>query len=320
MSTELITIIGGGVSGLTTACILQKSGFKVRIIAREPFEKTVSAKAAAIWFPFFAKPVHKVNAWSLRSFEYFLELCHKPESGISLVPFTVYEESAEKPYWYDALPKKSTVKPTKVNVFEREAYSYSIKIPLIETQLYLPYLRKKFLDQGGLLEERTINSLNEFDENEWVVNCTGLGSMHLVSDKNMYPIKGQIVKVASHSSVMGLSLEFPVDDKNEELIYVIPRKDCIVIGGSAIPNDDTEDIDHDLTKRMLHRASQIEPRLRDLEIQTVLTGMRPGRTSIRLEKEEGRKLIHNYGHGGSGFTVAWGCAEEISQIISNNTH
>ena len=35
-------------------------------------------------------------------------------------------------------------------------------------------------------------------------------------------------------------------------------------------------------------------------------GLRPGRPSVRLERERvqgGLQLVHNYGHGGSGITV-----------------
>jgi D-amino-acid oxidase len=38
---------------------------------------------------------------------------------------------------------------------------------------------------------------------------------------------------------------------------------------------------------------------------------------VRLEKEklrDGRTVIHNYGHGGSGFTLSWGCGENVFEI------
>ena len=47
-----------------------------------------------------------------------------------------------------------------------------------------------------------------------------------------------------------------------------------------------------------------------LEIRT-LTGLRPFRPSgfvVRREEREGRTLIHNYGHGGGGMSLSWGCA------------
>jgi D-amino-acid oxidase len=41
-------------------------------------------------------------------------------------------------------------------------------------------------------------------------------------------------------------------------------------------------------------------------------GLRPGRTAVRLERMG--NIIHNYGHGGGGYTVAWGCASEVGRL------
>lgn len=49
-------------------------------------------------------------------------------------------------------------------------------------------------------------------------------------------------------------------------------------------------------------------------IQKAVVGLRPYRRGgLRLETEElGQKLwIHNYGHGGSGITLCWGCADWV---------
>ncbi len=49
-------------------------------------------------------------------------------------------------------------------------------------------------------------------------------------------------------------------------------------------------------------------------------GLRPFRKAgVRLEPEkllDGRTIIHNYGHGGAGFTLSWACAEEVYAIAS----
>jgi len=51
-------------------------------------------------------------------------------------------------------------------------------------------------------------------------------------------------------------------------------------------------------------------------------GLRPGRKSVRLEKEtiplaSGRlRVVHNYGHGGAGLTLAWGCAGHAVRLAS----
>jgi len=47
-------------------------------------------------------------------------------------------------------------------------------------------------------------------------------------------------------------------------------------------------------------------------------GLRPYRPSVRLEAEAlpgGGVLWHNYGHGGAGVTLSWGCAREITSAV-----
>jgi D-amino-acid oxidase len=49
-------------------------------------------------------------------------------------------------------------------------------------------------------------------------------------------------------------------------------------------------------------------------------GLRPGRESVRLEAEkmpDHRTVIHNYGHGGSGYTCSWGCADDVLDLVKN---
>jgi hypothetical protein len=50
-----------------------------------------------------------------------------------------------------------------------------------------------------------------------------------------------------------------------------------------------------------------------------IAGLRPWRkNSYRLEPEvSGNKfIVHNYGHGGAGITMSWGCAQEVLDIVS----
>jgi D-amino-acid oxidase len=46
--------------------------------------------------------------------------------------------------------------------------------------------------------------------------------------------------------------------------------------------------------------------------------LRPSRRSgVRVGAEklpDGRSVIHNYGHGGAGFTLSWGCAQTVFEL------
>ena len=50
-------------------------------------------------------------------------------------------------------------------------------------------------------------------------------------------------------------------------------------------------------------------------------GLRPVRPSVRLETANDTEtgdsvtVVHSYGHGGSGVTLSWGCAEDAAQLV-----
>jgi hypothetical protein len=54
-----------------------------------------------------------------------------------------------------------------------------------------------------------------------------------------------------------------------------------------------------------------------------LLGYRPVRDpdgdGVRLElaQEAGRSVVHNYGHGGAGITLSWGCVLRVARILDD---
>jgi D-amino-acid oxidase len=39
---------------------------------------------------------------------------------------------------------------------------------------------------------------------------------------------------------------------------------------------------------------------------------------VRIDTEllaDGRRVIHNYGHGGAGFSLSWGCAQKVWELV-----
>ena len=47
----------------------------------------------------------------------------------------------------------------------------------------------------------------------------------------------------------------------------------------------------------------------------VAVGLRPARPAVRLEAEG--RVVHCYGHGGAGVTLAWGCAGEVAALLGS---
>jgi len=51
-------------------------------------------------------------------------------------------------------------------------------------------------------------------------------------------------------------------------------------------------------------------------LETVV-GLRPGRAEVRVELDHDSlpvPVIHDYGHGGSGITIGWGCAQDVAAL------
>lgn len=307
-----VVVIGCGVSGLTCGIVLQEAGYRVRIVTREMPEDTVSAVAAAIWYPFKAYPVDRVLGWGHQSFQIFQQLAQQPHTGVSLVTlWELFLEPAPDPWWREAVPhfsRLATLPPGYADGFELE-------VPLIETPIYLNYLLQQFQTGGGTIEQRTISSLEEVQERGRVlINCTGLAARELVGDDQLYPIRGQIHLVKASSFIPTI-----LDEHNPAgLTYIIPRHDAIVVGGTAQPHDERQEIDKLDSHAIWQRAIHLVPQLAEAEVLAQRVGLRPGRTTIRLEQEwlsPDCRVIHNYGHGGAGFTLSWGCAQEVLSLI-----
>jgi glycine/D-amino acid oxidase-like deaminating enzyme len=62
-----------------------------------------------------------------------------------------------------------------------------------------------------------------------VVNCTGLGSRALFSDAELIPIKGQLTFLLPQPEVNYIVLA--------DELYMFPRRDGIVLGGTHVRDD-----------------------------------------------------------------------------------
>ncbi|MGB0930912.1 MAG: FAD-dependent oxidoreductase [Chitinophagales bacterium] len=162
----MVTIIGCGVSGLTTGITLLDAGWtEVKIIAAQFPPHTTSNKAAAIWFPYKANPQNLVLKWSQESYIVFEELAKEPSTGIHFVDWCELKQLPpnEVPWWLDALLPNKYRKNTIAELPKGYKERYTANVPMIETPMYV-----------GLRPYRSTIRL-EREENQPIVHNYGHG-------------------------------------------------------------------------------------------------------------------------------------------------
>jgi D-amino-acid oxidase len=172
--------------------------------------------------------------------------------------------------------------------------------------------------RGARIVRQTIASLTALaGPRTIVVNCTGLGARNLCDDRAVVPIRGQLLRIAGPGPDQVL-----LDKHDDYTAYIIPRADDCILGATAqVGDDDLEPRSAD-TNFLLDICAALDPRLCGARILETVVGIRPGRPTIRLEHEalgSGRHVVHNYGHGGAGVTLSWGCATEVVSMVNTLT-
>ncbi len=311
-------VIGGGVVGLTTAIRLAESGARVRVWSRDPVDRTTSAVAGALWEPYRIEPRDRVDAWSRRTFEVLGELAQRPrETGVRLVPgVQATQGDLPLPYWTDTVRDLRRAEPHELPPGYTSGFRASL--PLVDMRTHLAYLCRRLTAAGGTLEHRTVGSLAEAAQHApRIVNCTGLAARELVPDPRVRPVQGQLVIVENP----GLTEWFVhAGDEGTESVYLFPQPYGLLLGGTA--HEDVWDTTPDpaVAAAIIDRCAAVDPRVATARVLEHRAGLRPVRDEVRLEREElaepkGAVCVHNYGHGGAGITVSWGCAEEAVEVL-----
>lgn len=326
MTGQHIIVIGCGVSGLSCGVRLLELGYSVAIWARDLPPHTTSNIAAAIWYPYKAYPQDKVLKWGKRAFEVFTELSRVEGTGVSIeAGYEVFREPVHDPWWREAVTTFRRAQPDELPPGRGDAYAFDA--PVIEMPVYLGWLVGRFTELGGTIEQRAVAALDEpLAAAAIVVNCSGLGSRTLAGDATMYPIRGQIIRI-ERGTISAFLLDEEEDvspsageeQEESEVAYIVPRAGDCILGGTSQPGNWSLEPDMQTSQNIIEQCARFEPQVRHARILEHLVGLRPGRPTIRLEAETlpNGLVIHNYGHGGAGVTLSWGCAEEVVALITN---
>jgi D-amino-acid oxidase len=166
-----------------------------------------------------------------------------------------------------------------------------------------------------------------------VINCTGLGAKKICNDMELIGGRGILLQFDRKSVVWrepvlrgGIAGKKDavvlVDDapwgSDTEPCYMIPRGNLLVVGGSYLEGDDTPNLLPEERDRLFRNAHHLGIDTTQSFPVGEWTGFRPFRPKVRCEEDQTRKgirVIHNYGHGGSGWTVNVGAAKQVADIL-----
>ncbi len=234
-------VIGCGVVGLSTARLLQLRGYNPVIYARELPPLTTSNVAGGLWDPVSLYHRPNVTPQFRNQFVTAARFAFRRYQSLTGDAYGVqwmpqYSLSNQAPF-QPAPPESpaSDVEPLYPETKVLRAGEHPFQVPfvrrrysmLIEPAIYLHALMRDFFAAGGRVVVREFHAPEEVAglRESVIFNCTGLGARALFQDTELTPIKGQLAFLLPQPEVDYMTVG-PGD------IYMFPRRDGVLLGGS----------------------------------------------------------------------------------------
>ena len=314
-----VAVVGAGIIGLTTATALAAAGHAVVVIAAEASAHTVSAVAGGLWSPFRAGPADAVRRWSRFGYDAYSRMSEaEPAAGVRMIDVVLVVDDDAAPHWWESCAPAGVGRVASIE--ERPAGAAAargMRVPSVDTAVHLAYLRERLeLEGASFVEKRMSTPQDAFAHAPVVVACPGLAARELFTDAEVEPVRGVVVEVAAPGASAMRAL---LDDRGAQPTYVLPRLDgTALLGGRADAGDERLTATAGEVADVLARCAALVPELKGAPVLQTKVGLRPGRPHVRvaeLPHHDGRLLV-NYGHGGSGWTIAAGCARDIAGLVT----
>lgn len=233
-SSPSILVVGGGVTGLTTAWVLLDRGYHVTIVAREwasytDAQRLTSQIAGALWeYPpavcgqhTDAMSLHKSKRWCMIAYRIWDSIASDPDlaalSGVKMRKSTFFfprnieedpkqylkmleiERSGVRGFYRD----QSLIRKHEVSHEYGAVDAYEHLAPMIDTDRSMEWLMVLVQSKGAKLFTETIHGDLFAQEEELrarfhadvIVNATGLAATELAGDKTCYPLRGALLRV-----------------------------------------------------------------------------------------------------------------------------
>lgn len=322
-----ILVLGAGVNGLSSAVCIQQACplAQVQLMAEHFSPETTSDGSAGFWLPYLLGKENLDRSLQMCevTYRYMTQLARSPLAGEIktqiLSGYHLYSGvPLEIPAWTKFVKSFRPLTEEEMNYYPNAETGTFYTSVNMDVPSYMSWLMKRFKSKGGIVRQKRVEKIEEISsECDILINCSATSSRFLFKDEQIYPIRGQVWKV--HAPWIKHFYFAHVKDKATS--YIIPGPDYVTVGGTAQTGNWNTKPDPEDGARIWKQALEHWPELTHATPLKAWAGLRPSRPSIRLESEnlnvhgKSLKVIHNYGHGGSGITIHWGCALEVTAMV-----
>ena len=247
-------VLGCGVVGLATARLLQRRGWAVTIYTRDLPPRTTSNVAGGQWTPSSVFDRDEATPAFLKQFV--------DASRIAYRYFQDYVGAGYGVRWIDNYYLSDERGENRLvellpDVFASSVWLHPDEHPfaapavrrvrtmLIEPAIYLNALLRDVRIAGGtvvvgeLRDRQAVAALPE----RVVINCTGLGAAELFGDDQLLPVKGQLTVLFPQPEIDYIAIQ--------RGLYMFPRSDGILLGGTFERGDSSLEIDPEAERRIV---------------------------------------------------------------------
>ncbi|PGH01860.1 hypothetical protein AJ79_07797 [Helicocarpus griseus UAMH5409] len=341
MAPNKIVVVGGGVTGLTTALLLSRDGSNQVTVAAKHMPGDYDIEYCSPWAGANYLPVGEPGSdhaeWEKNTWPVLADLAkNNPRAGIhfqrAVINVRAKDAQSTTGQWFSQLgssdPWYKNVVPdfrllSKEELGPNIDSANSFTSVCINTAVYLPWLVSQCLENGVVFKRAVFKHISDAayvhhsgSKADLVVNCTGLSSRKLggVEDQKLLPARGQIVVVRNDPGVMA-SISGS-DDADDEVCYIMMRAagGGTILGGSYQKNNWESQPDPSLAIRIMKRCIELCPDLvgkdengkqRGIEGLDIIrhgVGLRPLREGgVRLETEKIGGVTVVHNYGHGGF-------------------